>query len=114
MITFDDIYISKADQEFIDDLANRLDIDYWSIEIEKVHNLDVDLLSNCFANKLIYKIYQAYLNNIWLDILKTLEIIDEISKWINCLATSIPFDMDEYIKKNNLEEYREQLMKLEE
>ena len=100
MITFEDIFIARADQEFIDNLAKKLDIDYKQVDIIDLFNID----QSWFANWVIYTIYKLYLNKIWLNEDEIDNLMMKINEWINCLATRISFDLDEY---------REQLMKLE-
>ncbi len=109
MITLMDIHIEHWDQYFIDNLSEKLDVDYMEAGIEEIYNIDTE----CFANWVIYVIYEIYLDRIGLDCLSIEGIMKKISKWINCLATSIPFNMDEYIKENNLEKYREELLLLD-
>ena len=88
-----DLIIMEFDKNFIDDLSNQFDINYYNFDFEENYG---DL-----TNQIIYKIYEEKINSLsfeWLKISQKIKdkIIEKLIERIhvNCLSSSIDYDFD--------------------
>ena len=102
MTTYSDLQIQSLDLDFIEKLSESLDLDYTSIEIDV--NWDI-------TNQIIYWLYETYINNLDLPSYAKTELIDSI--YTNYIDSWLDIDIQEFIKDNELEEFKEELERLD-
>jgi len=100
---YEDVNICSWDLEFIEDLAESLDLERDEIEFD-VECWDV-------GNQIIDWLYRKYIDSLKIDEDLKDKLISKI--YLNYMNSSIDIDFDDFIKENNLQEYSDAIQNLE-